>query len=240
MRGLYLAVLTLGLLMLGQQLFKQWGALTGGSGVGRSVALPVLFGTDLTFTYAVGPLILTKETSLYLLCLVLLVLLGVAARNLARSRTGRAFAAVRDRDIAAELMGVSLLRTKTLAFMLSSAYAGVGGALLSILVGRIAPEQWDLFLSITMLAVVVIGGVATITGSLIGAAFVVLLPRLLEWAAPSLPFVSTGTGGLLSVFQLQTLLFGVLIIVFLTLEPRGLFGLWQRVRTYFTTWPFSY
>ncbi|MGB8380784.1 MAG: branched-chain amino acid ABC transporter permease, partial [Dermatophilaceae bacterium] len=148
-RGLYLAVLTLGLLMLGQQLFKQWGALTGGSGVGRSVALPVLFGTDLTFTYAVGPLILTKETSLYLLCLVLLVLLGVAARNLARSRTGRAFAAVRDRDIAAELMGVSLLRTKTLAFMLSSAYAGVGGALLSILVGRIAPEQWDLFLSIT-------------------------------------------------------------------------------------------
>lgn len=239
-RGLYLAVLTLGLLMLGQQLFKQWGALTGGSGVGRSVAQPVLFGTDLSFTYAVGPLILTKETSIYLLCLVLLVLLGVAARNLARSRTGRAFAAVRDRDIAAELMGVSLLRTKTLAFMLSSAYAGVGGALLSILVGRIAPEQWDLFLSITMLAVVVIGGVATITGSLIGAAFVVLLPRLLEWAAPSLPFVSNGTGGLLSVFQLQTLLFGVLIILFLTLEPRGLFGLWQRVRTYFTTWPFSY
>ncbi len=239
-RGLYLAVLTLGLLMLGQQLFKQWGALTGGSGVGRSVALPVLFGTDLSFTYAVGPLLVTKDTSLYLLCFTLLVLLGVAARNLARSRTGRAFAAVRDRDIAAELMGVSLLRTKTLAFMLSSAYAGVGGALLSILVGRIAPEQWDLFLSITMLAVVVIGGVATISGSVIGAGFVVLLPRLLEWAAPALPFVSTGTGGLLSVFQLQTLLFGVLIILFLTLEPRGLFGLWQRVRTYFTTWPFSY
>ena len=239
-RGLYLAVLTLGLLMLGQQLFKQWGALTGGSGVGRSVALPVLFGTDLSFTYAVGPLIVTKDTSLYLLCFALLVLLGVAARNLARSRTGRAFAAVRDRDIAAELMGVSLLRTKTLAFMLSSAYAGVGGALLSILVGRIAPEQWDLFLSITMLALVVIGGVATISGSVIGAAFVVLLPRLLEWVAPSLPFISTGTGGLLSVFQLQTLLFGVLIIVFLTLEPRGLFGLWHRVRTYFTTWPFSY
>jgi branched-chain amino acid transport system permease protein len=239
-RGLYLAVLTLGLLMLGEQLFKQWAALTGGSGVGRSVALPVLFGSDMSFTYAVGPLLLTKETSLYLLCLVLLVVLGVAARNLARSRTGRAFAAVRDRDIAAEIMGVSLLRTKTLAFMLSSAYAGVGGALLSLLVGRIAPEQWDLFLSISMLAVVVIGGVATISGTLIGAAFVVLLPHLLELAAPSLPFVSSGTGGLLSVFQLQTLLFGVLIIVFLTLEPRGLFGLWHRVRTYFKTWPFSY
>ena len=71
-------------------------------------------------------------------------------------------------------------------------------------------------------------------------AFVVLLPHLLEWAAPYLPFVSTGSGGLVSVFQLQTILFGVLIIVFLTLEPRGLFGLWHRVRTYFKTWPFSY
>ena len=240
MRGLYLAVLTLGLLMLGQQLFKQWGALTGGSGVGRSVALPVLFGTDLTFTYAVGPLILTKETSIYLLCLVLLVLLGVAARNLARSRTGRAFAAVRDRDIAAELMGVSLLRTKTLAFMLSSAYAGVGGALLSILVGRIAPEQWDLFLSITMLAVVVIGGVATITGSLIGAAFVVLLPRLLG-VGRALPAVRQ--------HRHRRAALGLPAADPALRRPhhrlphpraRGLFGLWHRVRTYFTTWPFSY
>ncbi len=239
-RGLYLAVLTLGLLMLGEQLFKQWTALTGGSGVGRSVATPVLFGVDLNRTYAVGPLLVPKDTSIYLLCLTLLVLLGVGARNLARSRTGRAFAAVRDRDIAAELMGVPLLRTKTLAFVISSAYAGVGGALLSLLVGRITPEQWNLFLSINLLAVVVIGGIATVTGTLIGAAFVVLLPRLLEVAAPSLPFVSTGSGGFLSVFQLQTVLFGLLIILFLTLEPRGLFGLWHRVRTYFLTWPFRY
>lgn len=239
-RGLYLAVLTLGLLMLGEQLFKQWAALTGGSGVGRAGAIPVLFGSDLTRTYAMGPLLVTPETGLYLLALVLLVVLGVAARNLARSRTGRAFAAVRDRDLAAEIMGVNLLRTKTLAFVLSSAYAGVGGALLAILIGRVTPEQWNILMAINLLAIVVIGGVATITGTLIGAAFVVLMPRVLEWASEWLPFVSTGSDGLLNVFQLQSMLFGVLIVLFVILEPRGLFGLWQRVRTYFRTWPFSY
>lgn len=140
-RGLYLAVLTLGLLMLGEQVFKQWAAVTGGSGVGRAGALPVLFGNDLTRTYAVGPVLLPPHVSLYLVCLVLLVVLAVAARNLARSRTGRAFAAVRDRDIAAEIMGVNLLRTKTLAFALSSAYAGVAGCLYAVLIGRVAPEQ---------------------------------------------------------------------------------------------------
>lgn len=240
-RGLYLAVLTLGLLMLGEQVFKQWTQLTGGSGVGRRVAEPVLFGSDLSVRYAVGPLIIDEDISLYLICLVLLVGLGVMARNIARSRTGRAFAAVRDRDIAAEIMGVNLLRTKTLAFVLSSAYAGLAGALMSMLVGRLVPEQWNIFLSIQLLAVVVIGGVATVTGSIIGAAFVVLLPRVLEHYAPYLPFIGgAGGGGLLTVFQLETLLFGALIILFLTLEPRGLFGLWYRVRIYFKAWPFSY
>lgn len=239
-RGLYLAVLTLGLLMLGEQLFKQWAGLTGGSGVGRAGAQPTLFGSDLTQTYAVGPVHITPHVSLYLLCLVLLVAMGVAARNLARTRTGRAFSAVRDRDVAAEVMGVNLLRAKTLAFVLSSAYAGVGGALLSMLIGRVAPEQWNILMAINLLAIVVIGGVATITGTLIGAAFVVLLPRVLEWAAHWIPFISTSSGGFINVFQLQSILFGALIVAFMILEPRGLFGLWHRIRTYFKTWPFSY
>lgn len=237
-RGLYLAILTLGLLMVGTQLFKQWASLTGGSGVGRKVALPVLFGSDLSRTYRMGPLLITKSISLYLIALVLLIVMGVAARNLARSATGRAFAAVRDQDIAAEMMGVPLLRTKTIAFMLSSGYAGVAGALLAMLVGRTTPEQWDIFLAIQLLAIVVIGGVATVSGSIIGAAFVVLLPKLLEIAAPILPGV--GPQGVITVFQLQTVLFGVLIVVFLIAEPRGLFGLWYRIRVYFASWPFRY
>ncbi|QTV79835.1 branched-chain amino acid ABC transporter permease [Microbacterium sp. NIBRBAC000506063] len=175
-RGLYLAVLTLGLLILGEHLFKTLTPITGGQGVGRSVANRTLFGVDLTATYAIGPLHVPPHISLYLLALALLVVLGIGARNLVRGRYGRAFAAVRDRDIAAEVMGVNLLRTKTLAFTLSSAYAGIAGALFSILVGRINPEAWNLFLSIDFLAVVVIGGIATISGTIIGACFVVLLP----------------------------------------------------------------
>ncbi|MBN8205164.1 branched-chain amino acid ABC transporter permease [Microbacterium esteraromaticum] len=239
-RGLYLAVLTLGLLILGEHLFKIMTPITGGQGVGRGVAQRTLFGADLSATYAIGPVIVTPAASLYLLCLVLLVVLGFTARNLMRGRYGRAFAAVRDRDIAAEVMGVNLLRTKTLAFALSSAYAGIAGALFSMLIGRIAPEQWNLFLSIDFLAVIVIGGIATISGTLIGACFVVLVPRLLEELTTVIPWITVSSGGVLNVFQLQTIVFGVLIILFITLEPRGLFGLWVRVRNYFKAWPFSY
>jgi branched-chain amino acid transport system permease protein len=238
-RGLYLAVLTLGLLILGEHLFKIMTPITGGQGVGRGVAQRTLFGVDLSATYAIGPLLVPPAVSLYLLSLTLLVALGVAARNLMRGRYGRAFAAVRDRDIAAEIMGVNLLRTKTLAFTLSSAYAGIAGALFSILIGRIAPEQWNLFLSIDFLAVIVIGGIASISGTIIGACFVVLVPRLLEELTAILPWITVSGGGFLNVFQLQTIVFGVLIILFITLEPRGLYGLWIRVRNYFKAWPFS-
>lgn len=239
-RGLYLAILTLGLVILGEHLFKVLVPITGGQGVGRAPAQRTLFGVDLTKTYAIGPLVLPPHTSFMLLNLVLLVVLALAARNLMRGRYGRAFAAVRDRDIAAEVMGVNLLRTKTLAFALSSAYAGVAGALFAMLVGRIAPETWNLFMSINFLAVVVIGGVATMSGTLIGACFVVLLPRLLEELTHVIPWISVSSGGFINVFQLQTIIFGVLIILFITLEPRGLFGLWVRVRNYFKAWPFSY
>ncbi|MDE0545718.1 branched-chain amino acid ABC transporter permease [Microbacterium sp. C7(2022)] len=239
-RGLYLAVLTLGLLILGEHLFKIMIPITGGQGVGRGVAQRTLFGVDLSATYAIGPVLLPPPVTLYLLCLVLLLALGVAARNLMRGRYGRAFAAVRDRDIAAEIMGVNLLRTKTLAFTLSSAYAGLAGALFSMLIGRIAPEQWNLFLSIDFLAVIVIGGIATISGTIIGACFVVLVPRLLEELTAIIPWLTVSGGGVLNVFQLQTIVFGVLIILFITLEPRGLYGIWIRVRNYFKAWPFSY
>ena len=241
-RGLYLATLTLALLMLGEHVFREWRSVTGGAGVGRAPATLTLFGADLTATYRIGPLLMTRQVTLYLICLVLLVVLALAARNLARSKVGRSFAAVRDRDIAAEIMGVPLQRTKTLAFALSSAYAGVCGALLSVVIGRISPDRWNLLLSIDFLAIVLIGGMATVSGSLIGAAFVVLLPRLIEETAHLLPFI-TGqgvSGAGLTVDEFKTVVFGLLIVLFVVLEPRGLFGLWARIRNYFRAWPFSY
>ena len=243
-RGLYLAILTLGLLFVGEHIFKEATWLTGGSGIGRAPPVPSILGFELYARRTVLGTELSAIGVFYLFGLLLLVVLAVLARNVARTRQGRAFSAVRDRDIAAEVMGVPLLRTKRLAFTLSSFYAGIGGALMTIVIGFTTPEKWSLLLSIDFLAVVLIGGAATITGPIIGAAFVVLMPRFIETFAGSLPewFVSTtvGGGGLLNVFQLQGLLFGVMIVIFLVAEPRGLFGVWIRIRNYFKAWPFSY
>ncbi len=241
-RGLYLAILTLGLLFIGEHILKEARWLTGGAGLGRAPAQPVVLGFDLYARRTVLGTELPAIGVFYLFALVLLVVMAILARNLARTRQGRAFSAVRDRDIAAEVMGVPLLRTKRLAFTLSSFYAGIGGALLTIVFGFTTPERWNLLLSIDFLAVVLIGGAATITGPIIGAAFVVLVPRLIEIFAGSLPFISSTVGGsgILNVFQFQRLLFGAMIVLFLVAEPRGLFGVWIRIRNYFKAWPFSY
>jgi branched-chain amino acid transport system permease protein len=242
LKGLYLAIVTLGLVFIGEHLFRELTAVTGGPGVGRPAAQLRLFGVDLgRRSEILGGYPITREIKLYLIALVVLVLLAVPAKNLARSAVGRAFAAVRDRDLAAEVMGVSLTRHKLIAFTISSFYAGIAGALLPTITGFIEPGSFNLLLSVQFLAMILIGGVATLSGSLLGAAFVVLLPRLVEELPRFLPFVtSQSTGGVLTTFQLQTLLYGVLIVVFLIAEPRGLFGIWVRARNYWRAWPFSY
>jgi branched-chain amino acid transport system permease protein len=240
-RGLYLAILTLGLVFIGEHVFKEADWMTGGAGVGRAPAEAVLFGFDLFAPHEILGYRMDRFMVFNYACFVIFLVMAFAARNLARSRFGRSFAAVRDRDVAAEVMGVNLLRTKTLAFVVSSFYAGIAGALLSIIFGRITPENWNLFVSIDFLAVVFIGGLATISGSILGAVFVVMLPKLVQELSDYIPLTSdVGQGGLFTVFQLQSILFGVLIVVFLVLEPRGLYGLWIRVRNYFKAWPFSY
>lgn len=240
-RGLYLAILTLGLVFIGEHIFKEAKPLTGGAGVGRTPAEPVLFGFDLFSNHEILGVDVDRFTVYYFACFIIFVVLALLARNFTRSRFGRSFAAVRDRDVAAEVMGVSLLRTKSLAFAVSAFYAGIAGALLSVIIGRISPETWNFFLSIEFLAVIFIGGLATITGSIMGAIFVVMLPQLVKALTGVLPIdQGVGQGGLLNVFELQTIIFGVLIVVFLIAEPRGLYGLWIRLRNYFKAWPFSY
>jgi branched-chain amino acid transport system permease protein len=170
------------------------------------------------------------------------VVLAVVGRNIARSAIGRAFAAVRDRDIAAEIIGVSLTRSKALAFTISSFYAGVAGALLYSLIGFIEPASFNLLMSVQYIAMVLIGGVATISGSIMGATFITLLPRITREVPKFLPFISAQStgGGLITVFELEAILYGLLIIGFLIFEPRGLFGIWIRARNYWKGWPFSY
>ncbi len=234
LKGLYLAVVTLGLVFIGEHVFRDWVSLTGGPGTGRSAPPVTLFGARLDKDGPLFGMELEAEVKMYFFALVVLVALALLAKNIARSKVGRAFAAVRDRDLAAEVMGVPLARTKVTAFTLSSAYAGIAGALLATTIGFIEPGSFNLLVSLEYLAMVIIGGLATISGSIVGAVFIVLVPRLIEPLTASVNLFGFNS------FELQTMLNGVLIIVFIILEPRGLFGLWLRIRNYWKAWPFSY
>ncbi|CAN5766263.1 branched-chain amino acid ABC transporter permease [soil metagenome] len=238
LRGLYLAIVTLGLVFLGEHVFREWRSVTGGPGVGRDGVQAALFGVSITG--AGGGLDGAQKA--YLFTFVLLLVAALLGRNLARSKVGRAFAAVRDRDIAAEVIGVNLTRSKLLAFAISSAYAGVAGALLYTLTRTIDPNSFNLLMSVRFIAMVLIGGVATISGSIMGALFITLLPRFTQLLPRFLPFIGEGArgGGLISTADLEVMLYGLLIVGFLIFEPRGLFGLWIRIRNYWKGWPFSY
>lgn len=241
LKGLYLAFVTLGLVFVGEHVFRNWETLTGGGGVGRRAAVLDLAGFRFDQDGEVfGLIFLEREQKIYFLAFFLLLVLGLLAKNLVRSRVGRAFSAVRDRDIAAEVMGVNLRRYKTIAFAVSSFYAGIAGALLFTIPGVIEPANFNLFLSVTYIAMVLIGGVATIAGSIIGAAFITLLPRFIELASDYLPLLDFSASGLLTPTEAERILFGLLIILFIILEPLGLYGLWIRVRNYWKAWPFSY
>lgn len=236
LRGLYLAIVTLGLVFIGGHFFREWDALTGGQGVGRDTATPVLFGVDLS----IGTEMFTADQQLYWLMAAMLVIFALLGRNIARSGIGRSFAAVRDRDIAAEVTGIDVRKAKRLAFVISSFYAGCCGALLYSLTGYVEPSTFSLLLSVQFIAMVLIGGVATISGSILGAFFITLLPRLTQELPQYVPFISSSATEFPNVFQVEQMLYGLLIVFFLILEPRGLFGLWIRARSWWRAYPFSY
>lgn len=236
LRGLYLAIVTLGLVFIGEHVFREWSDLTGGAGVGREAATPELFG----YHFNEDTSVLTEEQNLYLLLLVLLLVFALAARNIARSKIGRSFMAVRDRDMAAEMMAINLPRTKTLAFAISSFYAGCSGALIFMITGFFDPASFNLLLSVQFIAMVLIGGAGTVSGALMGALFISMLPTLTRELPNYLPFISSQVTDTPNIFQLQSILYGLLIVGFLLFEPRGLFGIWIRIRNYWKGWPFSY
>ncbi len=242
LRGLYLAIVTLGIVFIGDHVFRNARDLTGGTGVGRRGPDLELFGID--FAQA-GPWLgmeLSRQQKQFFLALVFLVVFAILARNIARSGVGRAFGAIRDRDVAAAVVGVDLTKYKVMAFAMSSFFAGVAGAMYFAVVGVFEPGAFSLVLSIQYLAMILIGGVATITGSILGALFITALQRISAEIAHLLPFISASAagGGLITVFQLEAILYGALIIAFLVFEPRGLFGIWLRARNYWKGWPFSY
>ena len=151
--------------------------------------------------------------------------------------------AVRDRDLAAEVIGVSLARYKIGAFAVSSALAAMAGALYASFQQFVDPSAWSLFLSIQFIAIIIIGGLGTIFGAVIGALALGITPRLVDAYTRThhIPGVASGTGHSgISVFSLNLYIFGGLIVLFLMLQPRGLAAMWLRAKEYFRSWPFSY
>jgi branched-chain amino acid transport system permease protein len=174
----------------------------------------------------------------YLLTVSIVALLALAAKNLVRSRLGRAWMAIRDMDVAAEVIGIPMLKTKLLAFGVSSFYCGVAGALWAFAyLGSVEPQAFDLNRSFQILFMVIVGGMGSILGSFLGAGFIVLLPIFLNVAAHA--FFSGGASQSLTS-NLELMAFGALIILFLVLEPHGLARLWQIGKEKLRLWPFPH
>jgi branched-chain amino acid transport system permease protein len=192
----------------------------------------------------IGPLDLSSDRGIYGLTITTAVLLAFFARNLMRSRIGRAFQAIRDSDIAAQMVGVDLARYKTLSFAISAFYAGVAGGLWAIVLGFINPGMFNFTLSILFLAMVVVGGLGTILGSIAGAIVITFL-NLQASSVQTLPLI----GPLLADFSarfmtvsglpnITWIITGTILILIVILEPLGLYGLWIRAKIYWKTWPF--
>ena len=162
------------------------------------------------------------------------------AVNLVRTRYGRAFVAIRDNDRAAEGMGIPIFRYKLLSFAISSFYAGFAGALFAYYMMSITPEPFNLWLSIEFIAMIIIGGLGKIPGSVFGAIFIVALNEILSHLTQFLMNLGVSAGAAITIAPLREFVFGLAIVLFIIFEPKGLAELWRIVRSNFRLWPFSY
>jgi ABC-type branched-subunit amino acid transport system permease subunit len=202
--GLYLAMATLGFTLIVQEMLLQLSVITHGS-EGMSVPKASILGFDFDSDYR-------KYYLLYGVTIVMLIL----ARNLVRGRTGRAWLALRENERAAEAMGVNLAQYKTIAFAISAFYTGLAGALSAFLVGFLDPQEFSFFLSIQFITIIILGGLASLLGSVLGAGFLIILPELLAG---------------LDVWQ--ALVYGVIMVLTIIFMPFGLSG---AIRLYASRW----
>ncbi|MGW2594038.1 branched-chain amino acid ABC transporter permease [Streptomyces sp. NPDC001515] len=222
LRGAYLGIATLALIFIGQHVLFNAGSLTGGFN-GRDVPPLSLFGITFDDTeMLVASVPFQSSEKLWYLALTALLLSGLFARGVLRGRPGRALNALRDHRIAAGVMGVPVARYRAAVFVLSSMYAGLAGVLLALVFQRTVPEYFGMVLSLEYLAMIVIGGLGTVAGAVVGAAFVTLLPQLLTHYSDSLPLVSApGTGGL-SPGEASRYLYGAAVVAVVLFLPGGL------------------
>ncbi len=229
LKGLYLAIATLASQEIIVFIARRWSFLRDGSAPLTVDRLHV-GGFQITRQYF--------EWQWYWILLVCALLAVLAARNLFRTGLGRSFMAVRDQDIAASAMGVNVTRAKVIAFAVSSGFVGLAGALSAHYTETVTWESFTLEVSILYLAMIIVGGLGSVAGSVYGAFFMMLVPVLLNEVIHAL---GSNVQSLVSRLPaLENAVFGLVIILFLLLEPRGLDRIWQRMKDYIRFWPFRY
>lgn len=217
--GLYLAMVTLAFAIVVEHVIGRWSSVTGGHS-GTSVAAPVLFGFNLS-----GPV------PFYFFCLVTLAVVFVLLHNLLNDRTGRAFVGVRDSEAAAAGLGVWVAGYKVLAFVISATVCGLAGALMAHKTQYLTPDGFGLMLSLELVLMVVIGGLGSLRGAVLGAVLIGLLPTAISKLKPWLPAAMSGQ------FGLETFLFGFILAVFVLFEPGGLNARWLKLKSLAETFP---
>jgi len=225
LRGLYLAVSTLALHFVVVYVGGEYEARRGFS-TGIVIDPPRL-----------GGLSITDNRAWYFILLAAAAATLLVSINLLRSRTGRAWRAIRARETVAEALGIGIAGHKLLAFVISSAITAVAGALFAYYRGFVSVEAFSLFLTIQYVAMVIIGGMGSLLGALLGAAFVTVFPYVIERALLALPGAQSYASLL---FAVNYAAFGLVMIVFLMFEPLGLVGIWRRLQSYFLMWPFKH
>jgi branched-chain amino acid transport system permease protein len=240
MTGIYLTIATLAFSLIIQEVFNRWTTVTHGFD-GLPVAMPNILG----FAF--------DKTAFYYLCLFFLVLALWLTRNLLRSPTGRAWVAIRDSEIAAQSMGVHLAIYKSSAFAYSAALMGLAGALFAHKISYLAPDIFNILLSINFLLLVIVGGLGSLHGTVFGAIFVVLLPPVISILRDDIPSsfadlanatgvsaigaVGRTLGSFLSKPGVEAGILGLILVLVILLEPLGMYGRWVKIRVYFSTFP---
>lgn len=244
LHGIYLAIATLAFAFIVEEILARWESVTHGN-EGLMLAAPNVFGMKL------------GTNGFYYLCLGVTVLVMLAAINIIRSPTGRAFLAIRDSETAARSMGIDTARYKTSAFAISAAITGIAGVLYAHKLSFISPEMFSLAVSIDFVMIIIIGGVLSLRGAVFGAIFMIMvdpmlivvkdkLPQITDAAMHGIglgePIIQSIQAGVLRVVNapgLKSLIFGLIIILFIIYEPMGLDGRWQRAKAYFKQFPLA-
>jgi branched-chain amino acid transport system permease protein len=244
LHGIYLAIATLAFAFIVEEILARWESVTHGN-EGLMLVAPSMFGMKL------------GQNGFYYLCLIVTIIVMLAAINIIRSPTGRAFLAIRDSETAARSMGIDTARYKTTAFALSAGITGIAGVLYAHKLSFISPEMFSLAVSIDFVMIIIIGGILSLRGAVFGAIFMIMADPLLIILKDKLPLWSEAImqtihlnaaatqaiqSGVLRVVNapgLKSLIFGLIIIIFIIYEPMGLDGRWQRVKAYCKQFPLA-